>query len=348
MKEMTGREIVKRCIEFRDPPRIGMHFEVFPVDGQIWHETDFASDGYGPDLNFVPVQPGADEWGVVRVTLDTSGQGVGEAKVFPLGDGWARLETYHFPNYADPARYAGLVERVAAQHARGKYVYGDIPGLMALPADLRGTENWLTDHLLERENLCRLLDRIIEMRLTMIDWYARAGMDAVISYDDMGTNERVLIRPQLFHDIYLPRYQQTTAALHKHGMHFLHHCCGMVREYMDLFIEGGCDVIQLDQPELMGIEWLSEHYGEKICFWNAVDIQKTMPTGDLQAIEAEAHRQVWYLGNFGGGFMVKAYQQPMSVGFSLAACEAQYRAFHKYGKYPILPFERDNLVVIHR
>ena len=25
---MTSREIVKRCIEFRDPPRIGMHFAV--------------------------------------------------------------------------------------------------------------------------------------------------------------------------------------------------------------------------------------------------------------------------------------------------------------------------------
>ncbi len=27
MESLSSREIVKRCIEFRSPPRIGMHFE---------------------------------------------------------------------------------------------------------------------------------------------------------------------------------------------------------------------------------------------------------------------------------------------------------------------------------
>ena len=337
MKEMTGREIVKRCIEFRDPPRIGMHFQVDPIDGRVWPETDFGGAGYGPDPNFVPRQPGADEWGVVKVTLDPNS--MGEAKVHPLGEGWRMLDTYRFPDYANPIRYVGLSEKVAVLHAQGKYVYGDIPPLMLEPAELRGMENWLVDHLQERENLCRLLDKLVDLRLAMIEQYARAGMDAAITYDDMGTNERVFVSPKLFREIYLPRYQKTTAALHEHGMHFIHHCCGFVRQYMDMFIEGGCDVIQLDQPDLMGIEWLGEHYGGKICFWNAVDIQKTMPTRDLKAIEDEAHRQVWHLGNFGGGFMVKAYQQPMAVAITEETFEAQYRAFHRYGHYPLIPLD---------
>ncbi len=106
------------------------------------------------------------------------------------------------------------------------------------------------------------------------------------------------------------------------------------------FIEGGCDVLQLDQPELMGIEWLGEHYGGKLCFWNPVDIQKTMPTGDLRRIEEEAHRQVWHLGNYGGGFMVKAYQQPNAVGITIAASEAQYQAFVRYANYPLTPLPK--------
>jgi uroporphyrinogen decarboxylase len=327
MDDLTSREIVKRCIEFRGPPRIAMHFEVDPVKSRVWPETDFGFAAYGSDPNFYPGQPGADEWGVVKVSLDPMGQGIGEAKVFPLGGGWQLLDAYAFPDFANPARYIGLTEKVAALHVQGKYVYGDIPSLMLLPSDLRGMENWLTDHLLERENLCHLLDRIVETRLTIIDQYARSGMDGAITWDDMGTNESVFVRPQLFREIYL----------HERGMHFLHHCCGQVREYMDLFIEGGCDVIQLDQPELMGIDWLGEHYGGRICFWNCVDIQQTMPTGDLQAINNEAHRQVWRLGNFGGGFMVKAYQQPMAIGISVETSEAQYRAFHQYGNYPLIP-----------
>ena len=158
MKEMTGREIVKRCIEFRDPPRIGMHFEVDPLHGRVWHETDFGNAGYGPAPNFPTADsdsrpPGADEWGIVKVTLNPNV--LGEAKVHPLGEGWHLLDTYRFPDFANPIRYAGLSEKVAALHAQGKYVYGHIPELMLLPADMRGMENWLTDHLLEQESLGR-------------------------------------------------------------------------------------------------------------------------------------------------------------------------------------------------
>jgi uroporphyrinogen decarboxylase len=339
MAEMTAREIVKRCIEFRQPPRIGMHFEVLPIDGRVWHETDFALVSYLPDPAFQPRHPGADEWGVVKISLDPSGQGVGEAKINPLAEGWHLLAAYPFPDFANPARYAGLAERVAGLHAQGKYVYGDLPSLMSLPADLRGMENWYADHLLEPENIGRLLDRILEIRLTIIEQYAQAGMDGAITWDDMGDNERVFFRPAIFRALYLPRYQATTAALHARGMHFIHHCCGQVRQYMPLFVEGGCDVLQLDQPERMGIDWLGEHFGGKICFWNSIDIQKTMPTGDLAAIAAEARRQILRFGNFDGGFMVKSYEQPLSVGITAAAFEAQREAFHRYGNYPLSGFE---------
>ena len=66
-------------------------------------------------------------------------------------------------------------------------------------------------------------------------------------------------------------------------------------------------MLQLDQPELTGIDWLAKHADGRICFWNPVDIQTTIATGDLDAIEDEAHREVWRLGNFGSGFMAKAY-----------------------------------------
>jgi uroporphyrinogen decarboxylase len=339
MTELTGREIVKRCIEFRDPPRIGLHFATLPTQGRVWPETDFGLVSYGPDPDFHPRRPGEDEWGVVRVSFDPSGYGVGEAKVNPLAEGWHLLDAYRFPDYANPARYGHLAGQVAALHAQGKYVYGDIPGLMMPPVDLRGMANWFADHLLDREQLCRLLDRLVAIRLTIIEQYARAGMDGVITWDDMGDNERALVRPALFREIYLPRYQKTTAALHERGMHFIHHCCGQVRQYMDYFLEGGCDVIQLDQPKLMGVDWLSQNYGGRICFWNSIDIQKAMPAGDLLAIEREAHQQVWRLGNYGGGFMVKAYEQPESVGIAPELFEAQYRAFKKYAAYPLIKYE---------
>jgi uroporphyrinogen-III decarboxylase len=196
-------------------------------------------------------------------------------------------------------------------------------------------ENWFVDNALEQEHLAYVLDRLVEIRSTIIRRYAAAGVDGVITYDDMGSNDRALVSPATFRALYVPRYKATIDLLHEHGMHFLHHCCGQVREFMDMFVEAGCDVIQLDQPTLMGIEWLGEHYGGRICFWCPVDIQTTIGSGDLDAIEDEARRQVRHLGNRGGGFMVKAYQQPESIGLTVDQAQRQYEAFRRYGTYPL-------------
>jgi len=331
---MTSREIVRRCIEFRDPPRVAWHFRTDPVDGRVWDETDFAGVSCAADPGFVR-KPGqnewGDEWGVRKRTLTTQ---VGEAVGFPLADGWHLLEDYRFPDFEAPWRWEGFGEKVAAGHAAGRYVYAAIPTLMQLPANLRGMENWFADNLLEKENLARLLDRIVEIRAGIIERYAAAGVDGVITYDDMGTNDRTLVSPDTFRELYLPRYRATVDLLHQRGMHFIHHCCGQVRELMDMIVEAGCDVIQLDQPTLMGIEWLGGNYAGRICFWNCVDIQTTMNGEDLGAIEAEAREQVRHLGGRRGGFMVKAYQQPESIGLTVEKVDRQYRAFVKCGSRP--------------
>ena len=332
---MTSREIVSRCIEFRDPPRIGLHFQTDPIQGRVWDETDFACVGYAADPQYAP-QPGATrwvtEWGDTRETLTSM---LGEAVAFPLGDGWEQLESYRFPDFTAPWRYATLEADVARHHAEGKYVYGFVPGLMLQTMDLRGMENWFLDHVEAPDKLAYVLDRIVEIREHQIARYAAAGADGVITWDDMGTNEQPFVSPAMFRELYYPRYKRAIDQLHEHGMHFIHHCCGQVRSYMEMFVEAGCDVLQLDQPTLMGIDWLGDNYGGRICFWNSSDIQTTLATGSLEAIEAEARQQVWKLGNFGGGFMVKAYQQPKSIGTTVARAQRQYEAFKRYGNYPL-------------
>jgi hypothetical protein len=341
MCEPTSREIVRRCIEFDDPPRIGLHFDVSPLDGRTWPLTDFAFVRYADDPD-VERPPGQCEWGLRRETFDPTGENMGQVKVHPLGDGWHLMEDYPFPDFSKPVRYAHLADEVARFHAEGKYVRGPVPALMTLPGDLRGLENWFLDHALHEQELCALLDRIIDARLRIIDAYGAAGVDGVICWDDMGLHERPMVSPEMFRRIYYPRYKRTCDAIHERNMHFIHHCCGQVRPYVPMFLEAGCDVLQLDQPTLMGIDWLAENFGGKVCFWNPVDIQRTIGRGDLAAIADEAHHQVWAFGRYGGGFMVKAYQSPSAIGMTVEESEAQYEAFLRHAEYPLRPYPGDS------
>ncbi|MCC6579054.1 MAG: hypothetical protein IT440_01330 [Phycisphaeraceae bacterium] len=327
-RQWTSRDIVRGCIEFRNPPRIAMSFNTMPVEGRVWDFTDFALFFIDPD----PAMPaGEGEYGIVRHSFDPTGQDMGQMLAHPLADGWDRWADYQVANPADPRRYVRLRQQTAEAHEQGKYVYSSVSPLMQIPMDLRGMENWMMDLADHDPRAEQLLDRMVESNLTMIDHYSKAGVDGVITWDDLGTNERPFLSPELFREMYYPRYVRMIQALHERNMHFIHHCCGQVRQYMPMFIEGGWDVLQLDQPNLMGIDWLAEHAGGKICFWSEVDIQTTQPTGNLEAVEREAEHLVKALGRFGGGFMVKAYAQPTSVGITAAVVETQYRAFIRYG-----------------
>lgn len=80
------------------------------------------------------------------------------------------------------------------------------------------------------------------------------------------------------------------------------------------------------------------HPGRTHRFWNPVDIQKTVTSGDLDAIEEDAHHLVCKLSNYGGGFMVKADQQPESIGMTEAQAQREYEAFKRYANYPLIPY----------
>lgn len=335
---MTGREIVQRCIAFRDPPRIGMDALTVPIEGRTWPLTDFAGVWLGQDPAFQPSRPGENEFSVVYETFDASGENFGQPKSHPLAGDWALLDSYRWPDFKHPARYALLKNTIAAHHAAGKYVIGSMPALMMLALDLRGMENWLADNLLEQERLHQVLRQIMRLRRLAIDAYHAAGADAMITWDDMGLADREFVSPDVFRTLYWPYYRETADYLHERGMHFIHHCCGKVRRYLDLFVEAGLDVLQLDQPAPMGIDWLAERYGGKLAFWCPTDIQRTAPAGDLEAIRDEAHHLCWAFGRQGGGFMFKAYAQPNAVGLTAAAAQAQYEAFLTFGRYPLRPY----------
>ena len=39
--------------------------------------------------------------------------------------------------------------------------------------------------------------------------------------------------------------------------------------------------------------------------------------------------------NFGGGFMLKAYQQPEAIGLTIDRAQCQYEAYKRHGRYPL-------------
>ena len=313
---MTGKEIILRLMERREPPRFGMDFSNGVTDftgARIMrpvfrYEARLAEWGRHPELlgrlgsfaGEVRLNEFGDIYGRLR------GETGGECVRGCLEGDWGLLDGYRFPDY-DPEYEKEI--RAMDFKANDKFAIGYLPfAIFSRFRDSRRMENALADTLLEPENVAALMRMEREALVAAVDSAALLGFDAVMFADDLGTQKALFLNPATFREIFKPVYAAVAGEAHARGLKFIMHSCGMIYEVIPDLIEAGIDCFQFDQPELYGSERLAKEFGNRATFYSPVDIQKIMPTGDRETIERGA---LTMMDNFrrhcGGGLIINDY-----------------------------------------
>ena len=313
---MTSREVISRTVKFQGADRIPYHLP--PEYG-----TDFAFVGMDPSPDARPKE-GVDEWGCVWHNIGVSN--LGEVKENPLND-WADWGELSIPDIRCPQRWKSLEN--ARENAGDKFLLAVGISMYERVHFIRGLQNtWIDIHTAPAE-LGKLIDVLVDMNLYAIERYAEAGMDGYMFCDDWGLQDRLMISPDSWREIWKPRYKRVYDAAHEAGMLTFLHSCGDITSILDDFIETGLDVIQMDQQENMGVELLGEKFGGRISFWCPVDIQNTMVNGTLEEIRAYCEKLVHTLGRTEGGFIATWYADPKGAGHRQEAIDAMCKEFIK-------------------
>ncbi len=321
---MTGRELVRRAVLFQNPDRV-------PWDLPEPWGSDFLHVGPDGDPDWEPGVDGEDEWGCVW-QKDPSGKTMGQVKVHPLGD-YSLLDGYRFPNYDLPVRYESA-KRAIESNVEEKFVLAGIPlSFIHRLEYLRGHVEAWTDAYEHPRELEGLLDRLADVAIDSIRYFAEIGADGIISCDDWGLQDRAMISPELFRKFFEPRYARVYSVAREYGILTFLHSCGYISELLDGFIESGLQLIQMDQQENMGVEELSRRFGGRLCFWCPVDIQQTMVKGTVEDVRLYAKKLIDSFGRFNGGFIAKWYPSPKAVDHSWEKIAAMSEAFAEYGNY---------------
>ncbi len=326
---MTSREIVRRSLEFTCPERIPMSLPA-PYPHDMVHAG--VSAGSDPEVGVWRLEDDkwrmTDEWGNVWGRLE--GFSKGEVVHGVIEDDWALLDSYQWPDLADPNRYQ-RAKQVFSDHP-DHYRIGGLPGFpFAIARYMRRMEYFLADVLIERERSTQLLQRITDMLEQCIVQLAAAGADAVMFGEDWGTQDRLLVSPTTWREMFRPGFEQLCSAAKGNGLTMWMHSCGAVYSIIPDFIEVGVDVLQFDQPELHGIDNLARDFGGKVNFWCPVDIQKTLQTRDPETIERAAKEMIEKLGGYGGGFIAGYYNGNEAIGLDAEIQDIACKAFVKYG-----------------
>ena len=317
---MTPREIVRRAVTFQAPPRLPRHFPEPYGD-------DFARVNMTPNVDARPNRKGAvDEWGAVWENLGSSS--LGQVKVPALAD-WADFDKLPIPDIHEPGRWADLAD--ARERAGEKFLLGTGVSLYERVHFIRGLEDSWADIYEHPAELGGLIDILVEMNLVAVEKYAAAGVDGFIFCDDWGLQDRLMISPAKWREIWKPRYAAVYRFAHDRGLLTFLHSCGHIVAILDDLLEIGLDVIQMDQQENMGLALLGERFGGRIAFWCPVDIQATMAHGTIDEIRAYCHQLVDCLSTPGGGFLATWYSDPESAGHRPEAVDAMCREFLAIG-----------------
>lgn len=318
---LNERQRVRKAIRFEKPDRVPMlHFNFDKEDS---------------DIVLVDIQQhfgGADglqsEWGFVWERVDgTMGQ-VREPLLKTERDA-AALRA--------PALRAGermaAAKREMAQYGPDKYFLASmqLSGFTTMSI-LRGFAQTLEDLVCAPELAQAVADAVFGFETELIDLAARCGFDGVAFYDDWGTQNGLFLSPQMWTELFLPRYKAQFNRVHAHGMDVYFHSCGQITPIIGGLFDAGVDMLNLSQPNLYDMEALGREYGGRRCFVIPVSYQTTLLTGGREEIYADVARAVRCLGAAGGGLIGYA-EDYSSLHMPAENLDYNVSAFRELGRY---------------
>ena len=322
----TSKEVVKAAIDFTKPERLPVMFSCFnnsDVRYVSWNQT-----GTGDNSKKLTY----DDWGCGWQR--TAVKNMGQITIHPLLK-WSNLDNYRWPDADDPGFYTGMERRFAGTD--GLYIQtGIFMLLFERMHGLRGFENLMIDLYMEGEKIEKLADTIVDFNIRVIENISSRFPNQIDGFsftDDWGTEQALFINPRLWAEFFKPKYKRMFDAIHAAGWHVWMHSCGKVNEILEDLIEIRCNVADLQQPRLLGIEEVGKKHAGKICFQSLCDIQHTLPFESDEYIESEAKLLLDCWGVENGGFILADYGDGAAIGVPIEKKRVMYDAFLKHDRW---------------
>lgn len=324
---MTRREIVISNIECRaDGGPIGLSFT--NEEGRL---NDFVGAGVRHNIEIREWERDGflyytDIWGNTWYRI--KGRSKGGEVLTPVIEDWSDLDTLELPELDRPEYYEDA--RKLGAGGTDRFRVGGMPGWpFATCRYMRKMETYFPDLIGERERIDILHDRVTSVLEGVIEQYGRAGMDGIFFCEDLGVQDRLLMGPEMWRDIFRPLYERLTSRAHSHGMKVIQHSCGYNFDLVDDLCEAGIDCLQFDQPAIYDMPALAEKMrSHGVGLYAPCDIQQVLPTGDRNLIERETARLV---DTFRGGFLAKDYGDLHGIGVELEWDRWAYETFVEVG-----------------
>ncbi|MBK9121392.1 MAG: methyltransferase [Phycisphaerales bacterium] len=312
MSTLTPRELVQRTLRFESTPRVPRQVWAGPLAAKAYPDElaalrrDFPDDIHGPEIHLPPVDcvrgdpeevgTYVDEWGCAFVTLQQHVMGEVRDPLVKSYTGdldkvrppWAWVEINPDPVNRSCAASDGFMAALAPIRPFERMQF------------LRGTENLLKDIARRPAGFFTLRERVHEWACALLTHWVQTDIDGIVWYDDWGTQQNLLIRPQVWRELFKPLYADYVQIIHDAGKFAFMHSDGHIFDIYEDLIEIGIDAIN-SQLFCMDIEEIGRRFRGRITFWGEIDRQRLLAFGTADETRAAVQRvaQALYRGHGG-------------------------------------------------
>ena len=250
-----------------------------------------------------------------------------------------QIEGYDRPDHLDSG-YEELARVAKNLREQTEYLLVGFFGghIFQAAQSLRGWDTFLMDLLINRPFAEALLERLCEANLRRFARFARTVgryVDVVHFEDDLGMQDRPLLRPELYRQVVKPYHGRLFGFARKAcRARLLFHSDGAIAPLIPDLIEMGIDAINPVQVSAAGMEpeILKREFGCDIAFWGGgCDSQRVLPFGTPEDVADEVKRRIDALAP-GGGFVLGPVHN-VQAGVPLENVITMFRVAREYGVY---------------
>jgi hypothetical protein len=298
---MKPRDLVRNTLEFSSRERIPRQAWILPWAEKQHPDTvrqlqnRFPADiTWAPALYTDPPKTTGDrystgeyidEWGCKFANIQ---EGIIGSVVEPLIKTWGNLEDFQ------PPRETLSVDAEAVNafcHETDKFVLSCFPGIRPFERlqFIRTMEQALIDLITDPPGLAILLESIHGHYCKEVETWAKTEVDGIMLMDDWGTQQGLLVSPDIFHRIYKPMYREYADIAHQFGKYVFIHSDGNIVDIIADLIDIGIDALN-SQLFCMDVENLGRQFRGQLTFWGEIDRQHLLPFGTREEIERAVHR----------------------------------------------------------
>lgn len=312
--EMSSRDRVLRAINFDTPDRPPISHAILPA-AQIKYGKALdeilrnVHEDFGWDLmsdmrpdELPPMYKSGKNYDSFGTLWEVAEEGIcGIPVEYPLAD-WGAYLRYKWPQLsAGPSKkrlYSGhMVGKSPDYYARGGWFV-----FFEQLQQLRGMENLLMDLACDRPEVYRLRDDLLKFNLNWLDKWIKLPYDGLHFADDWGTQNGLIISPQMWRRFFKPAYKQMFDKVISAGMDVHFHSDGNIIEILPDIIELGAKVINC-QLAVIGLDEIKKNFAGKVCFRTDLDRQNIMPFGTPRDVREHIEQVFDSVGSKKGGII---------------------------------------------